>query len=539
MSKVTAYHDAPSIAAMSPQEIQQLQAKFKIQVQGKHAPKPILSFDDCGLPPTMHINILESGCYEPTPVQMQAIPAGLSGQDVVIAAPTRSGKTAAYLIPTLVHAFGLAQGPYVLILVPTHELAAQVEEQAKIFAKGLPQMLTANLSGGLEIVNQVYRLKQNVQIAIATPGRLLEILFRFPEISFSNVYSIVLDEVDMMYSLGFDQQVKRILDVIPEPTGGRQTIVCSATFLKKTEDSIREILHHPVRIRVGDPVVGEEGSASVENGNQDGIQMDKSGSNDSLMPSASVRQTIMWVENASKKKMLFSILRDRKYFRPPILVFVDSRLGAELLAKAITVKCPGVKSDFMHGENTPAERVAALSAFKDGSVQVLVTTGLLARGLDLGVPLVINFDMPSTIEEYIHRVGRANASAASPYVQQQHGNKGPPRFGPRMDGMAWAITFINRDHERLFFEFANMLSKLPMGRVTPMPLQLQQLVVHSPGKRPINHLASSPPRIRPKDHPTNAGEKKTTKHSGSRLGAKRKQAKNPSTIPPKKIKIDE
>ncbi|KAG0254074.1 DEAD (Asp-Glu-Ala-Asp) box polypeptide 59 [Actinomortierella ambigua] len=419
----------PSVAAMSAQEVQQLQEKHKIQVQAKHAPKPILSFDDCGLPPTMHINILGSGCYEPTPVQMQAIPAGLLGQDVVIAAPTRSGKTAAYLIPTLVHAYGLAQvyskqtlsarstmettegdddqgpspsahqGPYVLVLVPTHELAAQVEEQAKVFVKGLPHMRTANLSGGLGIKNQVYRLKQNVQVAIATPGRLIEILFRFPEVSFSNVYSIVLDEVDMMYSLGFDQQVQRILDVIPEPTGGRQTIVCSATFPKKTENSIRGILHHPVRIRVGDPVVSEEGSAPVGNEHHGDFVTDSSGDSSGLVPTASVRQTIMWVENASKKKTLFSILRDRKYFHPPILVFVDSRLGAELLAKAIAIKCPGVKAASMHGENTPAERLATLSAFKDGSVQVMVATGLLARGLDLRVPLVINFDMAPTIEE--------------------------------------------------------------------------------------------------------------------------------------------
>ncbi|KAG0238026.1 DEAD (Asp-Glu-Ala-Asp) box polypeptide 59 [Actinomortierella wolfii] len=524
----------------------------------------------------MHINILQSGCYKPTPVQMQAIPAGLSGQDVVITAPTGSGKTASYLIPTLVHAYGLAQvytnrasrvtldvsegdesqessssehmGPYVIILVPTHELAAQVEEQAKVFVKGLQHMRTANLSGSLPIKTQVYRLRQNIQIAVATPGRLIDIFFRYPEFSFSNVYSIVLDEVDVMYSLGFEQQVQRVLDIIPEPTGGRQTIVCSATFPKKTEKSIQRILRNPIRIRVGDPALGEEASASDENEDASGDS-----SNSGLMPSASVRQTVLWVENVSKKKKLFSILRDRKYFRPPILIFVESRLGAQLLAKAITVKCPSVKATFMHGESTPTERVAAISGFKDGSFDVMVATGLLARGLDLGVPLVINFDMAPTIEEYIHRIGRANIGMARHYAQQQHKDQGRRQIiGPKMD-MAWAITFINHDHDRLLFEFANMLNKLPFGRITPMPPQLLQYVVHTPAKRSIaiksskSHDASDPPKTTLSKGvlagasmgKNDKGGFDMMKPSNMPQGMKRKRRKRSSTLPAKKTKLKE
>ncbi|KAF8927629.1 P-loop containing nucleoside triphosphate hydrolase protein [Dissophora ornata] len=472
VANVTGYRESPRTAALSSQDAKTLRETHQIDVQGKHITKPIVSFEDCGLPSKLLSNLIENGYAEPRGVQMQVVPAGLCGRDMIISAETGAGKTAGFLIPIITHAYGLSQlpgdameGPFALILAPTRELAMQIEGVAKSMVKGMPNMRTALLVGGQAMANQIHRLKQNIQIAVATPGRIVDIFAKHGEIPFSNVFCLVLDEVDLMFSLGFRKQMKRILDVLPEPPNGRQSILCSATISRPIEQLIGSLLHNPLRIRVGD--IKEK--AQDENQSSSKIS-------DVFSPSSKIKQTILWVENDSKKKQLFSLLRDPKYFRPPVLIFVESRIGADLLAHVIQVKCPGIAAVSMHGEKSQEERCEILKTITNGSVSVIVATGLLARGLDLKVATVINFDMAPSIQEYVHRVGRANPDAATRAAAGI-------RKGPKLSGMAWAITFINNDHFAILGEFANMLHGLDFERVTPLPPQLKQLVVAESSKK--------------------------------------------------------
>ncbi|KAG0027161.1 DEAD (Asp-Glu-Ala-Asp) box polypeptide 59 [Podila clonocystis] len=494
MSVITAYTASPDTRASSSTTIAQLRDIHQLKLQGRNPPLPITSFDDCGLPAKLLLNILENKHYTPTPVQMQVVPAGLEGRDMLISAETGSGKSASFLIPILTHAYGLAQvygsgmqsspmasssgsnqGPYALILAPTRELAMQIEDMAKAFAKGLPNMLTALLVGGYAMANQAHRLRHNVQIAVATPGRLLDIIARHPEFTFSNVFCLVLDEVDMMFSLGFGKQVKRILDVLPTPPNGRQTIMCSATLPKQVQLLTKKILDDPLTIQLGHPLSKAKEVAQQEQGlsRQSSKRAAGQGTPDLFLPASKIKQTILWVENVSKKKQLFSLLNDPKYYRPPVLVFVESRLGADLLATAIEAKCKGIKAVAMHAEKSQDERTELLKAIVEGTIPVVVATGLLARGLNLNVATVINFDMAPSVQEYVHRVGRANPDVATKAAVGI-------RKGPKLGGMAWAITFVNNDHSHILRELANMLHGLGLERVTPLPPQLKQLVDQKP-----------------------------------------------------------
>ncbi|GJJ76558.1 hypothetical protein EMPS_08917 [Entomortierella parvispora] len=467
---ITGYRETSRTTGMTLQGAREFRKTHQIDVQGKNIPKPISTFEDCNLPSQMMINLAESGYKQPRPVQMQMMPIALRGSDILVSAETGSGKTAGFLVPTLMHVYGLSQspagamqGPFAIILTPTRELAIQIEDTIKMVVAGLPNMRTALLTGGQAMSSQVYRLKQNIQVVVATPGRLVDIFSRHPEIEFSNVFCLVLDEVDMMFSLGFSKQVKRILDVLPEPPNGRQTIMCSATISKQIQQLIDQYLQKPFRMRVGTP-----SSSSNVKSSDDGRPTVRIAN--VFSPSSQIKQTVLWVENEAKKKQLFSLLNDPSYFRPPVMIFVESRVGADLLANAIGTKCPGVTAVSIHGEKSQEERSSAIKSIVDGSAQVIVATGLLARGLNLNVAMVINFDMAPSIQEYVHRVGRANpkvAAKASALI----------RRGPRLGGMAWAVTFINNDSKGLLSEFANMLNSLDSQRVTPLPPQLMQLVV--------------------------------------------------------------
>lgn len=465
IANITGYRESARTASMSPQDVKDLREAHKIHIEGKHPPRPIMSFEDCGLPTKMLTNLVDRGFARPSSVQVQSVPAGLSGRDMIISAETGSGKTAGFLIPILSHAYGLSQssaattqGPYALVLTPTRELAMQIEQVAKDIVQGMPNMRTALLVGGQAMVSQAHRLSQNIQIAIATPGRFIDILAKHTDITFSNVFCLVLDEVDVMFSLGFGRQVKKILDILPNPPHGRQSIVCSATISKQIQWLVEKHMENPLRIRIGDMKEQKQEPKSTAR------------VTDIFSPSSKIKQTIIWVENDSKKKQLFSLLKDPKYYRPPVLIFVESRVGADLLASKIQAKCPGVKAASVHGDKSLEERASILKSIVDGILPVVVATGLLARGLNLHVATVINFDMAPSITEYVHRVGRADPEEATKVAARIKG-------GPKLGGMAWAITFINNDHQSIHSEFASMLDGLDINQVTPLPPQLKRLVV--------------------------------------------------------------
>uniref|UniRef100_A0A8C4L688 RNA helicase n=1 Tax=Equus asinus TaxID=9793 RepID=A0A8C4L688_EQUAS len=374
------YKEHPFISNLQGDQIENLKQQLGIVVQGRDVPRPIIDFEHCGFPEALNHNLKEAGYEVPTPIQMQMVPVGLLGRDVLASADTGSGKTAAFLLPVILRALLESKTPAALILTPTRELAIQIERQAKELMTGLPRMKTVLLVGGLPLPPQLHRLRQHVKVIIATPGRLLDII-KQNAVDLCGIKIVVVDEADTMLKMGFQQQVLDVLENVPQDC---QTILVSATIPTSIEQLAGQLLHNPVRI-----VTGEKN-----------------------LPCSSVRQIILWVEEPAKKKKLFEILNDKKLFKPPVLVFVDCKLGADLLSEAVE-KVTGLKSVSIHSEKSQTERRNILKGLLEGDYEVVVSTGVLGRGLDLvSVKLVVNFDMPSSMDEYVHQKKEAPLSAA-------------------------------------------------------------------------------------------------------------------------------
>ncbi|XP_005375200.1 PREDICTED: probable ATP-dependent RNA helicase DDX59 [Chinchilla lanigera] len=408
------YREHPFISDLQEDQIENLKQQLGISVQGQEVTRPIIDFEHCGFPEALNHNLKKSGYEVPTPIQMQMIPVGLLGRDIVASADTGSGKTAAFLLPVIIRALPESKTPSAVILTPTRELAIQIERQAKELMSGLPRMRTVLLVGGLPLPPQLYRLRQHVKVIIATPGRLLDII-KQNAVELSGIKIVVVDEADTMLKMGFQQQVLDILENIPNDC---QTILVSATIPASIEQLASQLLHNPVRI-----VTGEKN-----------------------LPCPSVRQIVLWVEDPAKKKKLFEILNDKKLFKPPVLVFVDCKLGADLLSEAVQ-KITGLKSTSIHSEKSQIERKSILKGLLEGDYEVVVSTGVLGRGLDLvSVRLVVNFDMPSSMDEYVHQIGRVG----------------------RLGQNGTAITFINNSSKRLFWDIAKRIK--PTGSILPPQL---------------------------------------------------------------------
>ncbi|XP_045438423.1 probable ATP-dependent RNA helicase DDX59 isoform X2 [Pipistrellus kuhlii] len=328
-----AYQEHPFIAGLREDQVESLRQQLGICVQGRAVARPIVDFEHCGLPETLNRNLRAAGYEVPTPIQMQMTPVGLLGRDVLASADTGSGKTAAFLLPLIMRALPEDTCPSALVLTPTRELAIQIERQAKELMKGLPRMRTALLVGGLPLPPQLHRLRQQVKVVIATPGRLLDIV-KQSSVQLRSVRIAVVDEADTMLKMGFQQQVLDVLGAVPQDC---QTVLVSATIPVGIEQLAGRLLRDPVRISAGEK-------------NQ---------------PCPSVRQIVLWVEEPAKKKKLFEILNDKKLFQPPVLVFVGCRLGADLLSQAVR-KVTGLRSVSMHSEKPQAERKRILEVGRVG-----------------------------------------------------------------------------------------------------------------------------------------------------------------------------
>lgn len=408
------YKEHSFILSLQDDQIKNLKLQLGIVVQGEGVTRPIIEFEHCGFPETLNYNLKNSGYEVPTPIQMQMIPVGLLGRDIVASADTGSGKTAAFLLPVIIKALGETKTPSALILTPTRELAIQIERQAKELMIGLPNMRTVLLVGGLPLPPQLHRLKQTVKVIIATPGRLLDIL-KQSSVQLHGIKIVVVDEADTMLKMGFQQQV---LDILENISSDRQTILVSATIPVGIEQLANQLLQNPVRITIGEK----------------------------NLPCSNVRQIILWVEEPSKKKKLFEILNDKKLFKPPVLVFVDCKLGADLLSDAVH-KITGLQCISMHSDKSQTERTNILQGLFQEKYEVVVSTGVLGRGLDLvNVKLVVNFDMPSSMDEYVHQVGRAG----------------------RLGHSGTAITFINNNSKKLFWDVVKRVK--PTGTILPPQL---------------------------------------------------------------------
>ncbi|NXP76864.1 DDX59 helicase, partial [Ramphastos sulfuratus] len=425
------YKDHSFILGLQDEQIENLKLQLGIAVQGQQVPRPIVEFEHCGFPETLNHNLKKSGYEVPTPIQMQMIPVGLLGRDIVASADTGSGKTAAFLLPIIMKVLKETESPSALILAPTRELAIQIERQAKELMTGLPNMRTVLLVGGLPLPPQLHRLKQNVKVIIATPGRLLEIL-KQSSVHLNGIKIVVVDEVDTMLKMGFQQQV---LDILEGISHDHQTILVSATIPVGIEHLANQLLHNFVRITIGEK----------------------------NLPCSNVRQIILWVEEPSKKKKLFEILNDKKLFKPPVLVFVDCKLGADLLSDAVH-KITGLQCTAMHSEKSQVERTDILQGLLQEKYEVIVSTGVLGRGLDLvNVKLVVNFDMPSSMDEYVHQVGRAG----------------------RLGHSGTAITFVNNNSKKLFWDIVKRVK--PTGTILP-PQLLNSPYLHDQKRREQQRL---------------------------------------------------
>lgn len=330
---------------------------------------PEHKFSDFHIEPRLKDAIAAKGYIAPTPIQDRAIPHVLMGQDVVGIANTGTGKTATFLIP-LINKILKNKNERVLVMVPTRELAVQIGDELRGFTPGLG-IYSAICVGGASIGPQISQLRRKPNFVIGTPGRLKDLLER-KALNLSGFATVVLDEADRMLDMGFINDMKTILALLPTP---RHTLFFSATLSREIENLIGQFLKEPVRISVKT----RETSASID---QDVVRVPKGG---------------------NKLDMLHDLLVQPDFNK--VLIFGRTKHGVEKLSKTLVQR--GFKSESIHGNKSQNQRQRALDSFKRDHVNVLVATDVAARGLDIsGVSHVINFDLPASREDYVHRIGR-------------------------------------------------------------------------------------------------------------------------------------
>jgi ATP-dependent RNA helicase RhlE len=330
---------------------------------------PEHQFNDFAIEESLKKNITAKGYTTPTPIQDRTIPHILRGLDVVGIANTGTGKTAAFLIP-LINKILKNRTEKVLIIVPTRELAVQIGDELRGFAAGL-RIFSATCVGGASAYNQIQDLRRNPNFVIGTPGRLKDLMER-KSLVLSGFSNVVLDEADRMLDMGFINDMRFILS---HCTPVRHTLFFSATLSREIEVLIKDFLREPVRISVKT----RETSKDVE---QDIVRVPQGG---------------------SKIEMLHDMLIKPEFNK--VLIFGRTKHGVEKLSKVLVAR--GFKAESIHGNKTQSRRQKALDLFKRDHVQVLVATDVAARGLDInGVSHVINYDMPASHDDYIHRIGR-------------------------------------------------------------------------------------------------------------------------------------
>lgn len=353
-----------------------------VDASGDNVPNPITTFEDVDLGPALMANVRRCKYTKPTPVQRYSIPIGLAGRDLMACAQTGSGKTAAFCFPMLANL--LRDGyqpagrsrkvfPVGLILSPTRELSSQIYEEARKFSyqTGIRPVV---VYGGAPVVNQLRELERGCDILVATPGRLSDLIER-ARVSLSQIRFLALDEADRMLDMGFEPQIRRIVEGEDMPrTGQRQTLLFSATFPKEIQRLAADFMHNYIFLTVG-----------------------RVGSSTDL-----IVQHIEYVSPNDKRAVLLDLINSVEGLT---LVFVETKRGADALEDYLVNN--GFPATSIHGDRSQSEREMALRNFRSGRTPVLVATDVAARGLDIPhVTHVINFDLPTDIDDYVHRIGR-------------------------------------------------------------------------------------------------------------------------------------
>ncbi len=339
-----------------------------------------MDFASLGLSAPILEAVAEQGYKTPTPIQQQAIPAIIKGQDVMAAAQTGTGKTAGFILPVLEilseKENAKPDSVRALVLTPTRELAAQVGESAKLYGCKLP-LRTTVVYGGVKINPQMMALRKGTDILVATPGRLMDLVSQ-NAIHFRQLKILVLDEADRMLDMGFIHDIRKILALLPKR---RQNLLFSATFSDDIRMLARGLVHKPAEI-----------SVSPHNAT-----------------AKTVRQWIAPVDKKQKSALLTLLIIEHNWHQ--VLVFTRTKHGANRLTRHLEEK--GLRAAAIHGNKSQGARTRALAAFKQGATRILVATDIAARGLDIDqLPQVVNFDLPNVPEDYVHRIGRTGRAGS-------------------------------------------------------------------------------------------------------------------------------
>jgi ATP-dependent RNA helicase RhlE len=425
------------------------------------------SFSELSLSPTIARAVAEMGYETMTPIQAQAIPVVLEGRDVMGAAQTGTGKTAAFSLPLLQRMLkhenastSPARHPVrALVLLPTRELADQVAEQVKLYAK-YTQLRSMVVFGGMNMKPQTEELKKGVEVLVATPGRLLDHI-EAKNCVLNQVEYVVLDEADRMLDIGFLPDLERILSYLPKT---RTTLLFSATFSPEIKRLAGSYLQDPVTIEVAR----------------------------SNATASTVEQHFYRVDDDDKRATLKKILLDRELKQA--FVFVNSKLGCARLARSLERE--GLKTTALHGDKSQDERLKALEAFKSGEVDLLICTDVAARGLDIkDVPAVFNFDIPFNAEDYVHRIGRTGRAGAS----------------------GLAVSFVSARDTRLIGDLEKLLGK---------KLELEALELKS-DRQPAGHFNDGQRAWRSDE----GGERRERREPREARGEGRSPAARPARAP--------
>lgn len=367
-----------------------------------------MTFNELGLSADILRAIEAQGYDTPTPIQAQAIPIVLSGKDVMGGAQTGTGKTAGFTLPLL---HRLMQKPAVkgrrpvraLVLTPTRELAAQVGDSVKTYGRYLP-LRSAVIFGGVKINPQIDKLRQGVDILVATPGRLLDHANQ-GHLDLSKIEILVLDEADRMLDMGFIHDIRKVMALMPN-NDSRQTLLFSATFSQEIKQLASRLLNNPELVEVARRNTAAE----------------------------SVTQVVHRVDKGRKRELLSHMIGSKNWQQ--VLVFTRTKHGANRLAKQLTGD--GLTASAIHGNKSQGARTRALAEFKNGDVRVLVATDIAARGLDIDqLPHVVNFELPNVPEDYVHRIGRTGRA----------GNEGE------------AVSLVCVDENKLLRDIENLLKR--------------------------------------------------------------------------------
>jgi len=378
------YVESAAVQKMTDKEVAEFYKSKQISIQGRDIPKPIRTFEDASFPDYIMQELLAAGFKEPTAIQSQGWPVALKGRDVIGLAETGSGKTLSFLLPSIVHInaqpfLERGDGPIVLVLAPTRELAVQIQAECQKFGTS-SRIKNTCVYGGVPKGPQIRDLQRGVEIVIATPGRLIDML-EAKKTNLRRVTYLVLDEADRMLDMGFEPQIRKILEQIRPD---RQTLMWSATWPKEVQQLARDFLVDPIQINIGS--MGLSANHRVE-------------------------QRVEICQDSEKRnkiqKLLEEIMDGGK-----ILIFTETKRGTDQLTRSL--RTDGWPALAIHGDKTQQERDWVLAEFKSGKSPIMIATDVAARGLDVkDIKYVINYDFPNSLEDYVHRIGRTGRAGAT------------------------------------------------------------------------------------------------------------------------------